>query len=331
MKLLVTGGLGFIGSNFINYWLSNYTNDYIVNVDKVTYAANFENINDPNNRNYRFVKADINDKIVMEELIASSDAVINFAAESHVDNSIFSPREFMMSNYIGVFNILELVRKYDKRLHQVSTDEVYGSLAIDSKDRFNEKSCYNPRNPYSSTKAAADFLIKSYVNTYGIKTTISNCSNNFGPNQHPEKLIPKTILNALSNMKIPIYGNGKQVRDWIYVEDHCRALDLILKKGKIGETYLISSENEMSNFDVVNKILSVLDAPSNLIEHVSDRPGHDKRYALCSEKIRKDLGWFPKNNFEEAIIKTILHYRKNIHKYIKKQCITQVDRNADNK
>ena len=258
MRLLVTGGLGFIGSNFINYWISNHPDDEIINVDKVTYAANFDNISEPDNRNYRFVKADINDKKVMEELVASSDTIINFAAESHVDNSIASPEEFLKSNYMGVFNILELVRKYDKRFHQVSTDEVYGSLPLGSHDRFDENSCYNPRNPYSSTKAAADHLIRAYVNTYGIKATISNCSNNFGPNQHPEKLIPKTIINALSNQRIPVYGSGKQVRDWIYVEDHCIALDLILHNGRIGETYLVSSENEMSNIEVVNKILSIL-------------------------------------------------------------------------
>jgi dTDP-glucose 4,6-dehydratase len=315
MRLLVTGGLGFIGSNFINYWISNHPDDYIVNVDKVTYAANFDNISEPDNRNYRFVKADINDKKVMEELIASSDTIINFAAESHVDNSIASPEEFLKSNYMGVFNILELVRKYDKRFHQVSTDEVYGSLPLDSHDCFDENSCYNPRNPYSSTKAAADHLIRAYVNTYGIKATISNCSNNFGPNQHPEKLIPKTILNALSNQRIPIYGSGKQVRDWIYVEDHCTALDLIIHNGRIGETYLVSSENEMSNIEVVNKIMSILDAPNNLIEHVSDRPGHDKRYALSPEKIKRELGWSPRNNFEDALRKTINHYQENISMY----------------
>ena len=315
MKLLVTGGLGFIGSNFINYWLSNHPQDDIINVDKVTYAANFDNISEPYNRNYRFVKADINDKKLMEELIASSDTVINFAAESHVDNSIASPEEFLKSNYMGVFNILELVRKYDKRFHQVSTDEVYGSLSVDSSERFDEKSCYNPLNPYSSTKAAADFLIRAYFNTYGIKATISICSNNFGPNQHPEKLIPKTILNALSNRKIPIYGNGKQVRDWIYVDDHCRAIDLIIHKGRIGETYLVSSENEMSNLDVVNKILGILNVRGSLIEHVTDRLGHDKRYSLSPEKIRKELGWYPRISFEVALRKTIKHYQENINKY----------------
>ena len=315
MKLLVTGGLGFIGSNFINYWSSTYPYDDVVNVDKVTYAANFDNISDANNENYRFVKADINDNKVMEELIASSDTIINFAAESHVDNSITSPDKFLKSNYMGVFNILELIRKYDKRFHQVSTDEVYGSLPLDSHDRFDKNSCYNPRNPYSSTKAAADFLIRAYVNTYGIKATISNSSNNFGPNQHPEKLIPKTILNALSNRKIPIYGSGKQVRDWIYVEDHCVALDLIIHNGRMGETYLVSSENEISNLDLVNKILSILDIRDNMIEHVTDRLGHDKRYSLSPEKIQKELGWRPSINFEAALRKTINHYQANIYKY----------------
>ena len=315
MNLLVTGGLGFIGSNFINYWLTNHTEDKIINVDKVTYAANYDNISEPGNENYRFVKADINDKDIMDALISNSDIIINFAAESHVDNSIASPKIFLESNYMGVYNLLEAVRKYDKRFHQVSTDEVYGSLPLDSKDKFNEKSCYNPRNPYSSTKAAADFLVRSYVNTYGIRATISNCSNNFGPNQHPEKLIPKTILNALSNKKIPIYGNGKQVRDWIYVEDHCKALDMIIENGRIGETYLISSENEKSNIDIVDMILKILGASDSLIEHVIDRPGHDKKYSLNPNKICKELGWSPRINFEDAIRSTIKYYQGNIDKY----------------
>ena len=315
MKLLVTGGLGFIGSNFINYWISNHPDDDIVNVDKVTYAANFDNISKRNNRNYVLVKSDINDKNIMNDLISSSDIVINFAAESHVHNSITSPLKFIESNYMGVFNLLELVRKYDKRFHQVSTDEVYGSLPLHSPDRFDENSCYNPRNPYSSTKAAADLLIRAYFNTYGIKATISNCSNNFGPNQHPEKLIPKTILNAILNIKIPIYGNGRQVRDWIYVDDHCSALDLIIHKGRMGETYLISSENEMSNIDVVTKILKILDIRGNLIEYVTDRLGHDKRYSLRPGKIQKELGWHPSINFEAALIKTIKHYQENLNKY----------------
>lgn len=316
MKLLVTGGLGFIGSNFINYWLLNYPEDSIINVDKVTYAANFKNINDPYNKNYRLVRADINDKDVMNDLISSSDIIINFAAESHVDSSIASPEAFLKSNYMGVFSILELVRKYDKRFHQISTDEVYGSLPLNTANLFNENSCYNPHNPYSSTKAAADFLIRAYINTYGTKATISNCSNNFGPNQHPEKLIPKTILNAISDHNIPLYGNGDQVRDWIYVEDHCRALDLILRNGRIGSTYLISSQNEISNKYLVKKVLNYLNKPENLIEHVVDRPGHDKRYALNPEKIQIELGWSPKTNFEEALKKTIEHYKENVGKYV---------------
>jgi dTDP-glucose 4,6-dehydratase len=315
MKLLVTGGLGFIGSNFINYWISNHPDDDVINVDKVTYAANFDNISKPDYKNYMFVKSDINDKNIMKDLISSSDIVINFAAESHVDNSIASPEGFLKSNYMGVFNILELVRKYDKRFHQVSTDEVYGSLSLHSPNRFDENSCYNPRNPYSSTKAAADLLIRSYFNTYGIKATISNCSNNFGPNQHPEKLIPKIILNAILNLKIPIYGNGSQVRDWIYVDDHCRALDLIIHKGRMGETYLISSESEMSNIDLANKILSILDRRGNLIEYVPDRLGHDKRYSLSPLKIQQELGWYSSINFEAALRKTIKHYQENLNKY----------------
>lgn len=316
MKLLVTGGLGFIGSNFINYWLSSHPEDEIINVDKVTYAANFNNIINPNSTRYRFVRADINDRNVINDLISNADTIINFAAESHVDNSIASPEAFLKSNYMGVFNMLEIVRKHDKRFHQVSTDEVYGSLSLGSDDRFDENSCYNPHNPYSSTKAAADFLVRAYVNTYGIKATISNCSNNFGPNQHPEKLIPKTILNALAGKNIPIYGNGDQVRDWIYVEDHCRALELILRKGRIGETYLVSSENELSNIELVNRILDYLDLPGNLIVHVNDRPGHDMRYSLNPGKIKRELGWMPKTNFEEGLSKTIGYYKDNVHKYI---------------
>ncbi|MGC8618782.1 MAG: dTDP-glucose 4,6-dehydratase, partial [Thermoplasmata archaeon] len=275
MNLMVTGGLGFIGSNFINYWMREHPEDSILNVDKVTYAANYSNILNPENRNYRFVKADIADGKAMEDLSRGMDAIVNFAAESHVDNSISSPRQFLLSNYMGVFSLLESARKNDIRFHQVSTDEVFGSLPLDSIEIFNENSPYNPRNPYSATKAAADFLIRSYVNTYGIKATISNCSNNYGPNQHPEKLIPKTVLNALSGRNIPIYGNGEQIRDWIHVEDHCRAIDLILKHGRIGETYLVSARNERRNIDVVKTILDMLGASTNLIEYVTDRPGHD--------------------------------------------------------
>ena len=313
--MIVTGGLGFIGSNFINYWMSQYHEDHIVNVDKMTYASDPANISDPNNGNYQFVKADILDKERIGELVRDSDTIINFAAESHVDNSISSPEQFLQSDYMGVFNLLEYVRKYDLRFHQVSTDEVYGSLPLDSSDSFDEHSPYNPRNPYSATKAAADFLVRSYVNTYGIKATISNCSNNFGPNQHPEKLIPKTILNAIDGKKIPVYGNGLQIRDWIFVEDHCTALDLVLKKGKIGETYLVSSRSEKRNIDVVKEILGILNLSEKLIEFVEDRPGHDVRYSINPKKIEEKLGWKPKHNFSDALRFTVDHYVRNISKY----------------
>ena len=313
--MIVTGGLGFIGSNFINYWMSQYPEDHIINIDKMTYASDPANISDPNNGNYQFVKADILDKERIGELVRDSDTIMNFAAESHVDNSISSPDQFLQSNYIGVFNLLEYVRKYDLRFHQVSTDEVYGSLPLNSSDSFDEHSPYNPRNPYSATKAAADFLVRSYVNTYGIKATISNCSNNFGPNQHPEKLMPKTILNAIDGKKIPVYGNGLQIRDWIYVEDHCTALDLVLRRGKIGETYLVSSRGEKRNIDVVKEILGILNLPEKLIEFVEDRPGHDIRYSINPKKIEENLGWKPKHNFKNALNLTVEHYVKNISKY----------------
>ena len=315
MRVLITGGLGFIGSNFINYWLSKYPDDEIVNVDKVTYAANFKNILNPENKRYRFVKADINEEDIIDNIIAQSDLVINFAAESHVDTSISSPAPFLRSNYLGVFKLLELTRKHDKRFHQISTDEVYGSLGLNSADRFNEASRYSPRNPYAATKAAADLLIQAYYNTYGLPVTTSNCSNNFGPNQHPEKLIPKSIMNALNNQSIPLYGDGQQVRDWIFVEDHCAAIDLIVAKGKIGKTYLISAGNERRNIDVVKEILSILGRAQKLMLLVRDRPGHDVRYALQPSQLLIEMGWKPKYTFEEALRATVTHYVHNLSKY----------------
>lgn len=318
MRIIVTGGLGFIGSNFINYWLRQYPEDHIVNIDKMTYASDLANISDPNNRNYKFFKADILDKEIIGKLMRDSETIINFAAESHVDNSISSPEQFLQSNYMGVFNLLEYVRKYDLRFHQVSTDEVYGSLPLDSNDSFDEHSPYNPRNPYSATKAAADFLVRSYVNTYGIKATISNCSNNFGPNQHPEKLIPKTILNAIQGKKIPVYGNGEQVRDWIFVEDHCSALDLIIRNGRMGETYLVSSRNERRNIDMIREILKILRVSEGLIEFVEDRPGHDVRYSINPHKVEFELGWKPRYEFFGGLSFTIQHYLTNINRYMRR-------------
>jgi dTDP-glucose 4,6-dehydratase len=312
MKMIVTGGAGFIGSNFINYWLSKHKNDSIINIDKLTYASNPEYVRHKEfGSRYKLVKGDVADLSFISETVKDSDVIVNFAAESHVDNSIASPEKFMVSNYMGVFSLLESVRKYDIRFHQISTDEVYGSLPLNSPETFDENSRYNPKNPYSASKAAADLLVNSYYNTYGIKATISNCSNNFGPNQHIEKLIPKTITLALKNEKIPIYGNGEQIRDWIYVEDHCTAVESILEKGKLGETYLVSSRNEQRNIDVVKKILSLLGKNHDLINFVSDRPGHDVRYAINPEKLEKATGWKSSFQFDKALEMTIKMYTQH--------------------
>ena len=312
MKMIVTGGAGFIGSNFINYWLSKHKNDSIINIDKLTYASNPEYVRHKEfGSRYKLVKGDVADLSFISETVKDSDVIVNFAAESHVDNSIASPEKFMVSNYMGVFSLLESVRKYDIRFHQISTDEVYGSLPLNSPETFDENSRYNPKNPYSASKAAADLLVNSYYNTYGIKATISNCSNNFGPNQHIEKLIPKTITLALKNEKIPIYGNGEQIRDWIYVEDHCTAVESILEKGKLGETYLVSSRNEQRNIDVVKKILSLLGKNHDLIHFVSDRPGDDVRYAINPEKLEKATGWKSSFQFDKALEMTIKMYTQH--------------------
>ncbi|MCL4372529.1 dTDP-glucose 4,6-dehydratase [Candidatus Parvarchaeota archaeon] len=319
MKLIVTGGYGFIGSNFILYWLKKHRKDEIINVDKLTYAADPDNLKDlSQNTKYTFINGDIADKEFVERTFKDADAIINFAAESHVDNSIKNSSLFISSNIVGVHNILETVRKTGIRFHQISTDEVYGSLPLNSKEKFNENSKYNPRNPYSATKAAADFLVRAYYNTYKLPITISNCSNNYGINQHPEKLIPKTILNAYLDESIPVYGNGKQIRDWIFVEDHCSAIESIIQKGVYGETYLIGENGEKRNIDVIRTILKTMKKPDSLIKFVEDRPGHDVRYSIDSRKIQKELKWKPKFSFEKGIKITIEHYLKNKERYLKK-------------
>ncbi len=319
MKLIVTGGYGFIGSNFILYWLKKHKKDEIINVDKLTYAADPDNLKDlSENAKYTFINGDIADKEFVERTFKDADAIINFAAESHVDNSIKDSSLFISSNIVGVHNILETVRKTGIRFHQISTDEVYGSLPLNSKEKFNENSKYNPRNPYSATKAAADFLVKAYYNTYKLPVTISNCSNNYGINQHPEKLIPKTILNAYLDENIPVYGNGKQIRDWIFVEDHCSAIESIIQKGVYGETYLVGENGEKRNIEVIRTILKTMKKPDSLMKFIEDRPGHDVRYAIDSRKIQKELKWKPKFSFEKGIKITIEHYLKNKERYLKK-------------
>ncbi len=317
MRLLVTGGAGFIGSNFVNYWLLKYPDDSLINVDKLTYASNPEYVKHHIfGSRYKLVREDITNREVMDDLVKRSDVVVNFAAESHVDNSIASAEPFVRSNYFGVFNILESVRRYDVQFHQVSTDEVYGSLPLDSDRKFTESSAYNPRNPYSATKAAADHLIRSYINTYGIHATISNSSNNFGPYQHREKLIPKTIINAMNNRRIPVYGDGSQMRDWLYVEDHCSAIEKIILSKNYGETYLVSAENERRNIDVVTSILRILGKSKDLIEFVDDRPGHDVRYALDPSKLKRHLSWKAVHSFESALKSTVEHYVNNLNLYM---------------
>jgi len=310
MNLLVTGGLGFIGSNFIQNLLT--TTDYnVTNIDKIGIGANQENLkNHITNPNYRFIKTDITQKASLSQLINETDVVIHFAAETHVDRSINDPTPFLESNIIGTFNLLEAERKLNKPIRhiQISTDETYGDI---TKGSFKEEDRLKPSNPYSATKAAADMLCHAYHRTYGLDIIVTRCTNNFGPHQFPEKLIPKTIIRAQKNLQIPVYGTGENIRDWIYVMDHCEAIDLILRKGRTGETYNISSGNELSVITIAKKILDILDKPEELITFVEDRPGHDVRYSLDSSKIRRELGWKPRHSFEEVLEKTVEWYMEN--------------------
>lgn len=314
MRLLVTGGLGFIGSNFIRYVLSKYPDAEIINVDKIGTGANPANLRDIEGYGrYKFIKADIArvlDCRALKNLLNDCDAALNFAAETHVDRSIVDPRSFIESNAIGTFNLLEVERELGKPIRhiQISTDEVYGEIFSGS---FIEESRLRPSNPYSASKAAADMFCLAYYRTYGMDIIITRCTNNFGPYQFPEKLIPKTIIRALKNLPIPIYGTGKNVRDWIYVEDHCEALCLILEKGRKGEIYNISSGNEVSVLEVVREVLKTLNKPEGLITFVEDRPGHDIRYSLDSSKIRRELNWKPRHKFIDALRKTVEWYRSN--------------------
>lgn len=313
MKLLVTGGAGFIGSNFILYLLRKHPDYQIINLDKLTYAGNLENLKEvEDNPHYQFVKGDICDADLVNQLVKECDVVVHFAAESHVDRSILDPGIFVKTNVLGTITLLNACRNNGlKRFHQISTDEVFGSLELDEKRKFNENSPYNPHSPYSASKAAADHFVRAYYHTYNLPVTISNCSNNFGPYQFPEKLIPLFVTNLLEGKKVPLYGDGLNVRDWLYVEDHCEAIDLILEKGKIGETYCIGGDNEKSNIEITRFILKELGFGEEMIEYVKDRPGHDRRYAIDSSKIKKELGWKPKHSFDEAMKKTIEWYKNN--------------------
>ena len=309
MKLLVTGGLGFIGSNFISRILENQKEWYVVNVDAELYGSNHQSLKKfENNLKYSFVKGNITDQKLMEKLILESDVVVNFAAESHVDRSILDAKPFIDSNILGVFTLLEIIKKMKKKMIHISTDEVYGSFDLGS---AKEETRLNPSSPYAASKASAELLIQSYVTTYGCDVIITRCTNNYGPKQFPEKLIPKTIILALNDKKIPVYGTGKNIRDWIFVEDHCDAIIDVLIKGKSGQSYNISGGNEIDNITIIEKILSIVGKPTKSIEFVEDRPGHDFRYSMESTKIKNELGWDQKKKFEDGIKKTVDWYIEN--------------------
>ncbi|HOO07950.1 MAG TPA: dTDP-glucose 4,6-dehydratase [Ruminococcus sp.] len=316
MRILVTGGAGFIGSNFIFYMLKSHPDCRIICIDKLTYAGNLSTLapimEEPR---FRFVKADICDRSAVYALFEEEkpDAVVNFAAESHVDRSIEEPEIFLKTNILGTQVLLDACRKFGiGRFHQVSTDEVYGDLPLDRPDLFfTEETPLDPSSPYSSSKASADLLVQAYHRTYGVPVTISRCSNNYGPYHFPEKLIPLMIANALNDKPLPVYGEGLNVRDWLYVEDHCRAIDLILYKGSVGQVYNVGGHNEMRNIDIVRLICRELGKPESLIVHVEDRKGHDPRYAIDPTKISRELGWLPETKFEDGLKKTIRWYLDN--------------------
>jgi len=312
MKLLITGGAGFIGSNFIHYWLKNNSSDEVVNLDKLTYAGNLDNLKDiENNSNYSFVKGDICDRELVKTLMKDVDVVVHLAAESHVDRSIQDSEDFIRTNVEGTRVLLDEARKAGvSRFHHVSTDEVFGALSFQDAP-FNENTPYDPRSPYSASKAASDHLVRAYFHTHNLPITISNCSNNYGPYQYPEKLIPLFLTNLMEGKKIPIYGKGDNIRDWIHVDDHSRGLEAIIKKGKAGETYLLGGNSEFSNLEITKKILEIMNTDDSMIEYVKDRAGHDLRYAINYSKAKSELNWEPRIGFEEGLKDTVDWYKKN--------------------
>lgn len=315
MKLFVTGGCGFIGSNFIRYWFDKYPEDEIINLDVLTYAGNLENLKDiEDNKNYNFVKGDIGNFELISHLFKSlkPDVVVNFAAESHNSYAIINPTIFFKTNLLGTQTLLEACRKNDiKRFHHISTCEVYGDLPLESEEKFTEETPYKPNTPYNASKAAADLVVRAYFKTFNLPITISNCCNNYGPYQFPEKLIPLFTTNLLDNKKVPVYLHSQNKREWIHVLDHCKAIDIILKKGVIGETYNVGTDVEKSVEEITSFILKELNKPVTMKEYVQDRPGHDRRYLLDSAKIKTELGWKPKISFEDGMIETVSWYKNN--------------------
>ncbi len=314
MKLLVTGGAGFIGSNFIHFWMKHHPDDFVINFDALTYAGIIKSLEDiEKNPRYRFIQGDIRDAVAVEKAMEGVDTIVHFAAESHVDRSILDPSVFLQTNVMGTFVMLEAARQHKvSHFHHVSTDEVFGSLRLGSTDKFNEETKYDPRSPYSASKAASDHLVRAYGETYGVPYTITNCSNNYGPYHFPEKLIPLAITNIFEGKKIPVYGDGMQVRDWLFVEDHCRAIDAVLSSGKRMVTYAVGGlSKDVPNIDVITMIIRLMGKSEDVIEYVKDRPGHDVRYAIDWTKIHEDLGWKPSVTLEEGIQKTIDWFSAN--------------------
>ena len=312
MRLLVTGGAGFIGSNFVHHVVGN-TDYHVTVLDKLTYAGNRASLNGLPADRLTFVEGDIADAVLLDPLMAQTDAVVHFAAESHNDNSLHDPRPFLQTNLVGTFTLLEAARLHRTRFHHISTDEVYGDLALDDPQRFCEETPYNPSSPYSATKAGSDLLVRAWTRSFDLAATISNCSNNYGPFQHVEKFIPRQITNALRGERPKLYGQGRNVRDWIHAEDHSSAVLAILERGRIGETYLIGADGEMDNKSVVEMILGLMGQPTDAYDLVADRPGHDLRYAIDSTKLRVELGWQPQyGDFESGLAATINWYRDNL-------------------
>lgn len=311
MKLLVTGGAGFIGSNFVHSVYKQRPDWQITVLDKLTYAGNEKNLVGLDNSRFKFIKGDVCDGTTVDKAVGENDAVVHFAAETHVDNSLHGPDAFVQTNVVGTYQILEAIRKHDKRLHHISTDEVYGDLKP-GPEKFNESTAYNPSSPYSATKAGSDLLVRAWIRSFGIKATISNCSNNYGPYQHVEKFIPRAITNVILGQKPKLYGTGENIRDWIYTQDHSSAVLVILEKGKLGETYMIGADGEKTNKEVLESILELMSKDKNDYEHVADRPGHDLRYAIDASKIKNELGWHPAyTDFKKGLAQTIKWYQAN--------------------
>jgi dTDP-glucose 4,6-dehydratase len=310
-RILVTGGAGFIGANFVHYTVHHHPGDAVVVLDALTYAGDQASLA-PVADQVSFVHGDITDAPLVDRLVGETDVVVHFAAESHVDNSLHDPEPFVRTNIFGTYVILEAVRRHDRRLHHISTDEVFGDLALDAQDKFTESTAYDPSSPYSATKAGSDMLVRAWIRSYGVRATLSNCANNYGPYQHAEKFIPRQVTNILTGARPRLYGAGENVREWTHVDDHNAAIHLILSSGRIGETYLIGSGDERSNKEIVSLILTLMDQRSDAFDHVPDRPGHDLRYANDSTKIRTELGWQPAyGDFRTGLAATIDWYRRN--------------------